>query len=430
MKKAYVILILILIINKTYAQSFDTLNFIDNVSNYITFLKSANTLKVLHTFKTSKYYSHKIERVFSKGYPEYAMTDEYYSKYKILEVDFITYAEVDSSRNYLQDFVFYFPTKDSSYISDKLTNNGWLKELRYSRNIFSKTINNVNYLIDSQKYPDDKTFRYSITITNESEGNEKTNKKLLEFAQRIEVADSIANSIPIDTIKGVYYAKTEDEIPYNYNGVWEFHKAGRITQRANYKNGLLDGEYITYFKNGLPSSISNYKNGKLNGKWILYYDNGKKAGIRTYNNDIIIDSLLLYYDNGKIMQQSFYKNGKESGLSKMYYQSGKLKCIINHSNNNLKNYSISYWENGQVSKSFFYNDTLSLFQEITFTEKGKMLGKGCYKNGIKDGVWLEYNEEGNISRKKTYKNGRSEEEIEDGIIVEEENGDSYIIKNQ
>lgn len=428
MKKVCLILLLILTINKTYSQSFDTLNIIDNLSKYITFLESASTLKVSKVFRESKYLDHIIKE---KGYAQFSMNDEYYRKYRITQVDFPSYCEIDSIKDYLVSFAFYSPISDTAFIFDKLICNGWKKE-KSSNDLKVQFINENYYRLDNQTYND--IVRYYIFINGGDEFEQKQKNKELEYENRIalmnRLKDSIANAIPIDTIKGVFYAKTEDEIPSNYNGVWEFHKAGKLIQRANYKNGLLNGEYITYFKNGLPSNISNYKNGKLNGKWILYYDNGQKAGIRTYNNDIIIDSLFLYYDNGKIMGQSFYKNGEESGLSKMYYQSGKLKNIINHSNNNLAYYSISYWENGIVSKKYFYNDSLSLFQEITFTEKGKILGKGCYKNGIKDGVWLEYNEEGNISRKITYKNGRSEEEIEDGILVEEENGDSYIIKHQ
>lgn len=175
MKKYFIVIFFIIFSKCVYCQSFDTLNFIDNFSRYVVFLDSTTDIcAVCNSFKTSKYFDHKIERYFSKGYPEYQMNEEYYKKYKISEVDFITFCELDPKKYFLQSFAFYFPVTDSSYISDKLTNDGWEKEswppnveFKDRRYLFRKSINGNNYLIDNQKYPDEKTFRYYITIHDE-----------------------------------------------------------------------------------------------------------------------------------------------------------------------------------------------------------------------------------------------------------------------
>jgi len=156
-----------LFITKSYAQTFDTLNFIDNFSNYIAFLDTAKTSKICKAFKNSKYYSHSADR---KPYPEYILNNDYYNKYKITEVDFVTFGSLYPNKDYLLMFAFYSPVSDSTYISNKLTSNGWTKE-KFSNDLnalFRKTINEKNYFIDCQKFPDRETFRYYIT-THEDE---------------------------------------------------------------------------------------------------------------------------------------------------------------------------------------------------------------------------------------------------------------------
>lgn len=164
MNKIAIIYILIIFSRiNFYAQKFDTLNFIDNFSNYITFLDTAKTSKICKAFKNSKYYLNSANR---KPYPEYLLNNEYYSKHKITEVDFVTFGAFDPDKDYLNMFSFYSPVIDSTYISNKLTTNGWTKEKHTNdlQAIFRKTINDKHYYIDCQKFPDDNTFRYYISI--------------------------------------------------------------------------------------------------------------------------------------------------------------------------------------------------------------------------------------------------------------------------
>lgn len=167
MKKILFILIIYFFNSNIFSQTFDTLNFIDNFSNYIAFLDTAKTSKICKAFKNSKYYSHSADR---KPYPEYILNNDYYNKYKITEVDFVTFGSLYPNKDYLLMFAFYSPVSDSTYISNKLTSNGWTKE-KFSNDLnalFRKTINEKNYFIDCQKFPDRETFRYYIT-THEDE---------------------------------------------------------------------------------------------------------------------------------------------------------------------------------------------------------------------------------------------------------------------
>ena len=58
---------------------------------------------------------------------------------------------------------------------------------------------------------------------------------------------------------------------------------------TNYKAGVLEGETIVYYNNGIISETGNYLNGKENGVWKYFYT------------------------DGMIKQKGFFKEGIKSG---------------------------------------------------------------------------------------------------------------------
>lgn len=48
----------------------------------------------------------------------------------------------------------------------------------------------------------------------------------------------------------------------------------KVWKKINYKNNKLDGEYITYHKNGNILNIKNYTNGKQYGEFKSFHKDG------------------------------------------------------------------------------------------------------------------------------------------------------------
>lgn len=158
------------------------------------------------------------------------------------------------------------------------------------------------------------------------------------------------------------------------HGIFKFYsKEGVLQQQKTYKNGILDGEKISYTE-GIPYMISIYKNGKFieqreisfedlekvtseesrlsaenypcwgkeDGQCITYYDptstggklrvkhlevyckNGKRQGVmKQYNTsgllisektykDSVLDGLVKLYDKyGEVYQETIYENGEK-----------------------------------------------------------------------------------------------------------------------
>ena len=64
---------------------------------------------------------------------------------------------------------------------------------------------------------------------------------------------------------GLYYKKFTDVL---------FTREITSQQKGSLKNGLKDGSWVTYQKNGQLKSKGNYNNGKKDGTWFYYNEDG------------------------------------------------------------------------------------------------------------------------------------------------------------
>ena len=89
-----------------------------------------------------------------------------------------------------------------------------------------------------------------------------------------------------DEKTGIVYAINE-KIPFT--GIVELRENGNIKFLVSYKNGLMDGKSLKYYKSGQINLEETYKKGLPDGI--------SKA----------------YYENGKVEYEASYKNGKKDG---------------------------------------------------------------------------------------------------------------------
>ena len=68
---------------------------------------------------------------------------------------------------------------------------------------------------------------------------------------------------------------------------------------------------------------------------------------------------------------------------------------------------VDYWENGQLKMKGDYRDRGREGPWVSYWENGQLEMKGDYKNGKTEGPWVGYNEDGTVNEKNTvtYKNG-------------------------
>ena len=131
----------------------------------------------------------------------------------------------------------------------------------------------------------------------------------------------------------------------------------KIKTEVNYENGILEGEFVKYYRNGKKQEKSHYQNGVKDGISFWFFEN---------------ESISIEYP---------YAKGEINGVAKTYYNDGTLKTESAYLNNEL---------NGQ-KKEYFLSK--------------KLKSKGYYKDGKKEGKWYTYNEDGSVSKVSRYKNG-------------------------
>ena len=274
---------------------------------------------------------------------------------------------------------------------------------------------------------------------------------------------------------------------YDNNEKWE---------ERHYKNGVLDGEQITWDKNGKIIYKTVFKNGtgtdkiygfygdlrretKYSGGSVIkeseYYKNGKKAFEKNYKNDILDGNFIIWNKDGKIIyntifkdgtgterslyqdDQNFYeensyseyqlKNGVENGIHKEV-KNGKLTVLEHYKDRELHGTATEYYENGQkFFERTFTEDVLdgkftvwdkagnviytTVFDKGTgiyksYDKDGNIMEEAEMKNRMYDGIWKTYYEENSqlmssIPFKENTENGKAVFYYQNGIKSKELN---------
>lgn len=169
-------------------------------------------------------------------------------------------------------------------------------------------------------------------------------------------------------------------------------------------SGKVNYELIEYYRDNSvkrTGEVSSFKPAlKLEGQSISYYRNGTKQSILNYRNNKLVDTCIRFFSNGKPEEIRYYDPASKDSLYKLiqlYYEDGKPY--------------LDDRGNGYVKRNVSKTKTT----------------EGAYKNGKKDGVWKEYD----LKKKEEL-----EEEYIDGVFKKgtskDESGNiyHYTIKQQ
>jgi antitoxin component YwqK of YwqJK toxin-antitoxin module len=127
-----------------------------------------------------------------------------------------------------------------------------------------------------------------------------------------------------------------------------FYPNKRIKERITYKDKnlkVLDGPYESWYQTGESKEKANYKNGKLNGLYEEWWEpslgvRSKKVSTQLFIKRNYKDGKLngldeVWSENGQLLERANYKNNKKHGLYELWNQSGKLLQRNNYKNGEL-----------------------------------------------------------------------------------------------
>jgi antitoxin component YwqK of YwqJK toxin-antitoxin module len=107
----------------------------------------------------------------------------------------------------------------------------------------------------------------------------------------------------------------------------EFYEDGKVKTKANYRNGKLDGERVSYYPSGVTKKREHFKNDKRDGECKLFYTSGNKQVHGNYRNDKRHGITKKYYNDGRLYQELIFKHGYIINAFE-YSDSGARKKLV------------------------------------------------------------------------------------------------------
>lgn len=183
------------------------------------------------------------------------------------------------------------------------------------------------------------------------------------------------------------------------------------------KNSRLHGQWKSWYPNNAQHESGSLKHGLPNGEWKVWFPNGQLRYVRTYSAD-----------KYKRISQEFHRPHPKMpnyGLTNLYLKDRKQALRFTRSTYSFKENDsqdihipvfrnclhhgvfINYFENGSLRDSGVYKDGLreGVWIESNGVENG--YSTGFYKKGQKTGTWKVYDKRKNLLKIIHYSNGNS-----------------------
>lgn len=154
-------------------------------------------------------------------------------------------------------------------------------------------------------------------------------------------------------------------------GVVIYDQDGNILKKANYKDGVLDGEIVFLYDKDALDMVANFKYGKLNGIVEIYSRNNKLQLEGKYLMDKRDSIWKLYYTTGDLKIVVPYKNGLKTGKSIIYDKAGGIIQVSYFKDNN------EVTANGEIIKKAkpFKDGIVERFKEFNANLESLKIGK-------------------------------------------------------
>lgn len=141
----------------------------------------------------------------------------------------------------------------------------------------------------------------------------------------------------------------------DYNKLTSQHPSGGLLEEGYERNGVKEGTWLKYDKEGNLIGITSYMGGKINGPSIDMNNRGQIIK-KQYFLDDVAHGLYGEYKFGRATKEVNYVNGQMDGLYQEFYNDGKLQRSITYANGVLDGPMKYYNKEGEVSLEYSYKD--------------------------------------------------------------------------
>ena len=168
-----------------------------------------------------------------------------------------------------------------------------------------------------------------------------------------------------------------------------FFDTGELNEEKNYNMGVLEGKTSKWYLNGNLMHTGLYKNGLKDGNWESYLKNGL-----IYSKGLMIEGR----KKAPFNFTSYYgDSSKIKFFSKVYDESINITTFLD--------YYLMYFDiNGElIYEKNYINDQLD--GKATWYKFGQKSFSGYYKKGLADGDWTYWSKKGQITKTEIFLDG-------------------------
>jgi antitoxin component YwqK of YwqJK toxin-antitoxin module len=313
--------------------------------------------------------------------------------------------------------------------------------------------NRKEFQLDStwKFYRSDSTLEKTIDYKN----NEKNGwERIFSDDEVLKEEFTFENSVK-NGISNYYYptgekSKTVTFVQNKEEGkAFEYDKDGRVITLLTYKNGFIyasekinrfnsegrkTGVWRELYPTGVTKEEGNWTNGLKNGIFKLYKKNGDLDRLEKYEDGIKIEgdeqTMILevrqqFYESGNVKERGSYKEGKKQGTFRFYDENGNETGAalyvedqkigegkIDSTGQRQGDWKL-YYPSGELRAQGAYVNGLKEGDWMFFFSNGKQEQKGAYKVDLPVGAWKWYYTSGALHRDELYRKGK-----EDGRAIE------------
>ncbi|WMJ72705.1 hypothetical protein RCC89_05940 [Cytophagaceae bacterium ABcell3] len=99
-------------------------------------------------------------------------------------------------------------------------------------------------------------------------------------------------------------------------------ETGGVKEKLSFVNDTLNGTCTWWWKNGFVKQESMWRNGQEHGKVKCWYENGSPEQEYTVIDGVMSDTARFYHDNGNLASIGVWENGKKEGEWAYFDSSG------------------------------------------------------------------------------------------------------------
>ena len=193
---------------------------------------------------------------------------------------------------------------------------------------------------------------------------------------------------------GIPFNGRDGEWNHYYNNTRYSHKQtkNQLKSYQNWNEGVMNGQFISYYRDGKKSTISNYKNGKRSGVRKEWYSGGFQATnlyrVTKFRLGNILNDKVYTHGNRKLIISEYKKDShidsifqSQKGIdSNIFIVKSEDRMKIFHNNGKIYNDIIIHSDKSGIMKSYYDNGQLII--EEHFDSMGKRYWKDnrrtCY----------------------------------------------------